>query len=140
MNFQCFIVKTHRDNLVHSNRNADKWRRDRLKRLFAEQVGWRAKRLTPVGKATVWVGVVKGNRNIYDPVNLTDSMKPVMDALVSSAIFKDDNFKFVQGPWLFHLGHDVRLREVVEFVVCITPWGTSHQEAVEDMREFAHIQ
>lgn len=133
---ECFLVKVQRDHLVHSNRNADKWRRDRLKKDVDKQVRWRAKQLTPVGRARVWVGVIKGNRNVYDPANLTDSMKPAVDALVKAGIVHDDNFKFVQGPWLFHLGYDKRLRDVVEFIVCVSPWGTSQEDAKELMRGF----
>lgn len=133
---QCFIVNVQRDHLVHSNRNADRWRRTKLKELVAQQVGWRAKGLNPVPRATIWVGVIKGNRNAYDPSNLTDSMKPVVDQLKRSGIIVDDSHRYVEGPWMLHLGHDRRLRDVVEFVVCIAPWGTDQNSAREVMREY----
>lgn len=133
---QCFTVRVQRDKLVHSNRNAEKWRRTRLKNDVGPQAAWQAKKLRPVAQASIWVGVVKGNHARYDPSNLTDSMKPVVDALVKANILVDDSHKFTRGPWMIHLGFNAGLRDVVEFVVYIGRWGDSPDEARQAMAEF----
>lgn len=134
---QCFTVRAARDELVHSNRNAEKWRRDRLKRNLGPQATAAARSLKPIFRATVWVGVVKGNRNVYDPANLTDSLKSVVDSLVKAGVLTDDNMKYARGPWLIHLGYDKRLRDVVKFVVCLDGWETTPDRAISAMR--AHL-
>lgn len=133
-------VRVTRDRLVHSNRNAEKWRRTNLKSDVVPQVLAQARALRRVERAAIWVGVIKGNRNRYDPANLTDSMKPAVDALVKAGVLPDDSFRFTRGPWLMHLGYNARLRDVVEFIVCVTSWADGPEEVRAAMGEFARTK
>lgn len=138
MTRQCFTIRVVRDKLVHSNRNAEKWRRTNLKADVMPQVRWLARKLKPVPRAAVWVGVIKGNRARYDPANLTDSMKPVVDGLVGAKILPDDSHKYVRGPWMIHLGFNRGLRDVVEFVVCLAEWDASPDDVRMSMADFVN--
>lgn len=109
--------------VISSNRQADIWKRKKLKDYCAQTVPYLARSLEPVGKATIHVGVTKRTNNRYDPVNLSDTAKPIVDQLVKAGVLDEDDHRHVFGPWLYHKGVDKKLLDAVRFTVALTDYS-----------------
>ena len=91
---------------ISNNRTAQVWKRKKVKDALQALTREAAKDRYPVGKANIYVGVQKRTRGAYDPVNLTDTFKGVVDELVNMNILDEDDYHHVGGPWLYHYGVD----------------------------------
>ena len=117
-----FVFKVPSELVISSNRKSDIWRRKKLKDYCAQTIPYLIRGLPKKGRATVWVGVTKRTRGRYDPTNLSDTLKPVVDELVKGGVLEDDDHAHVLGPWLFHRSVDPKLRGVVGFTVYLTDY------------------
>lgn len=120
---QTFSVTIPSGLVISSNRQADIWKRKKLKDHCAQVVPYLARSLDPVGKATIHVGVTKRTNNRYDPVNLTDTAKPIVDQLVKAGVLDEDDHRHVFGPWLYHKGIDKKLLDAIRFTVVLTDYS-----------------
>ena len=120
---QTFSLTIPNQLVISSNRQADIWKRKRLKDHCAQVVPYLARSLDPVGKATIHVGVTKRTNNRYDPVNLTDTAKPIVDQLVKAGVLDEDDHRHVFGPWLYHKGTDKKLLDAIRLTVVITDYS-----------------
>lgn len=120
---QQFDMTIPNNLVISSNRQAQIWLRKKLKDYCAETVPYLIRGLEPVGKATIHVGVTKRTNNRYDPVNLTDTAKPIVDQLVKAGVLDEDDHRHVFGPWMFHKGTDKRLVGAVKFTVVLTDYS-----------------
>lgn len=120
---QQFSITIPTSLVVSSNRQAHVWLRKKLKDYCAEIVPKAAKTIVPVGKATIHVGVTKRTNNRYDPVNLTDTAKPIVDQLVKAGVLDEDDHRHVFGPWLYHKGVDKTLVDTMRFTVVLTDYS-----------------
>lgn len=120
---QSFSVRIPTGLVISSNRQADIWKRKRLKDYCAQTVPYLVRGLEPVGKATIHVGVTKRTNNRYDPVNLTDTAKPIVDQLVKAGVLDEDDHRHVFGPWLYHKGIDKKLVDAIRFTVVLTEYS-----------------
>lgn len=109
--------------VISSNRQADIWKRKKLKDYCAQAIPLLARSLTPMGKATIHIGVIKRTNNIYDPVNLTDTAKPMVDQLVKAGVLDEDDHRHVYGPWLYHKGTDKKLLSAHRFTITLTDYS-----------------
>lgn len=94
---------------ISNNRASPIWLRKRVKDGMRELTREAAKDRYPVGKANIYVGITKRTGTLYDPQNLGDTFKGMVDELVTMGILDEDNHKFVGGPWVYHAGTDKRL-------------------------------
>lgn len=120
---QQFNITIPTSLVITSNRQTHVWKKKKLKDHCAEVVPLLARTLQPVGKATIHVGVTKRINNRYDPVNLTDTAKPIVDQLVQSGVLDEDDHKHVFGPWLYHKGTDKKLVDAIRFTVTLTDYS-----------------
>lgn len=120
---QTFSVTIPSALVISSNRQADIWKRKRLKDHCAQVVPLLARSLDPVGKATIHVGVTKRTNNRYDPVNLTDTAKPGVDQLVKAGVIDEDDHRHVFGPWLYHKGVDKKLLDTIRLTFILTDYS-----------------
>ena len=80
----------------------------------------------PVGKANIYVGIHKRTNGAYDPVNLVDTFKGMVDELVNMGILDEDDYRHVGGPWLYHHGVDKRIPEKhIKATVTLTDYSTT---------------
>lgn len=121
---QTLAVTIPNQLVISSNRQAHVWLRKKLKDYCAQTIPYLARSLDPVGKATIHVGVTKRTNNRYDPVNLTDTAKPMVDQLVKAAILDEDDHRHVFGPWLYHKGTDKKLIDATRFTLILTDYST----------------
>ena len=91
---------------ISNNRTAQVWKRKKVKDALQALTREAAKDRYPVGKANIYVGIEKRTRGAYDPVNLSDTFKGVVDELVNMNILDEDDYRHVGGPWLWHMGVD----------------------------------
>ena len=89
---------------ISNNRTAQVWKRKKVKDALQALTREAAKGRYPVGKANIYVGIEKRTRGAYDPVNLTDTFKGVVDELVNMGVLDEDDYHHVGGPWLWHMG------------------------------------
>lgn len=120
---QQFAVTVPNNLIISSNRQADIWKRKKLKDYCAQTVPYLTRSLDQVGKATIHVGVTKRTNNRYDPVNLTDTAKPIVDQLVKAGVLDEDDHRHVYGPWLYHKGTDKKLLDAIRFTVVLTDYS-----------------
>lgn len=120
---QTLAVTIPNQLVISSNRQAHVWLRKKLKDYCAQTIPYLARSLDPVGKATIHVGVTKRTNNRYDPVNLTDTAKPMVDQLVKAAILDEDDHRHVFGPWLYHKGTDKKLLDATRFTLILTDYS-----------------
>lgn len=120
---QQFAVTVPNNLIISSNRQADIWKRKKLKDYCAQTVPYLTRSLDQVGKATIHVGVTKRTNNRYDPVNLTDTAKPIVDQLVKAGVLDEDDHRHVFGPWLYHKGIDKKLLDAIRFTVVLTDYS-----------------
>lgn len=119
---QSFSITIPTHLIISSNRQAQVWLRKKLKDHVANVVPAAIKGIEPVGKATIYVGVTKRINNRYDPVNLTDTAKPIVDQLVKAGVLAEDDHRHVFGPWLYHKGVDKTLDKAMRFTVTLTEY------------------
>ena len=91
---------------ISNNRTAQVWKRKKVKDGIQALTREAAKDRYPVGKANIYVGIEKRTRGAYDPVNLSDTFKGVVDELVNMGVLDEDDYHHVGGPWLYHYGVD----------------------------------
>lgn len=120
---QTFSVTIPNQLVISSNRQADIWKRKKLKDYCAQTIPYLARSLDPMGKATIHVGVTKRTNTLYDPVNLTDTAKPMVDQLVKAGVLDEDDHRHVFGPWLYHKGIDKKLFDATRFTVILTDYS-----------------
>lgn len=120
---QQFSIPIPTSLVITSNRQTHVWKKKKLKDYCAEVVPTFARPLRPVGKATIHVGVTKRINNRYDPVNLTDTAKPIVDQLVQVGVLDEDDHRHVFGPWLYHKGTDKKLVDAIRFTVTLTDYS-----------------
>lgn len=106
---QQFTMLVPMELAISNNRTAQVWKRQKVKDGMKALTREAAKDRYPVGKATIWVGIEKRTRGAYDPVNLTDTFKAMVDELVTMGVLDEDDYHHVSGPWLFHQGVDKHL-------------------------------
>lgn len=124
-----FSVEVPRKRMLSLNGRRH-WREaDEVRREIAALVAYSgARRLERWDRATLWVGVEKPDRRLYDAQNLQATVKVIVDALVRMKVLPDDDNEHVVGPFLYHAGVDAGLRgrlgvERVRFVVQLEPYG-----------------
>lgn len=103
---QEFTMTVPLDLTISSNRTAAPWKRQKVKTAMQALTRAHARGLAPCGTATIHVGVTKRSAVRYDPVNLTDTAKGAVDALVHMGILDEDDYRHVAGPWAYHAGID----------------------------------
>lgn len=94
---------------ISNNRASPIWLRKKVKDGIAALTREHAADLYPCKTATIWVGITKRTAGIYDPTNLADTMKPMVDALVQLGTLDADDYRHVSGPWCYHQGIDKRI-------------------------------
>lgn len=119
---QQFSITIPNQLVISSNRQTHVWKKKKLKDHCAEIIPKLAKSIEPVGKATIHVGVTKRTSNRYDPVNLTDTAKPIVDQLVKAGVLDEDDHRHVFGPWLYHKGTDKTLDKAMRFTITLTEY------------------
>lgn len=103
---QQFVMLIPTEYTISNNRTAQVWKRKKVKDALQALTRAAAKDRYPVGKADITVGIEKRTRGAYDPVNLTDTFKGVVDELVNMGVLDEDDYHHVGGPWLYHEGVD----------------------------------
>ena len=74
---------------ISNNRTAQVWKRKKVKDGIQALTRAAAKDRYPVGKANIYVGIHKRTNGAYDPVNLVDTFKGMVDELVNMGILED---------------------------------------------------
>lgn len=120
---QQFTIDLPADLVISSNRQALIWKRKKLKDHCAQTIPYLARKLDPMGKATIHVGVTKRTNGRYDPVNLSDTAKPMVDVLVGMGLLDEDDHRHVMGPWMYHRGTDKRLHGAIRFTLIFTKYS-----------------
>ena len=120
---QSFTMRITQDLVISSNRRAETWLRKRVKDALKPQAHTLGLSLAPMGKATIYVGITKRTRGKYDPVNLSDTFKPVIDGLVTAGVLDDDDYEHVLGPFCFHQGVDKSLVKSIGATVYLTEYS-----------------
>jgi len=75
---------------------AAKSRRVKYLREYAYLVGHSVQRFTEPVHITAWIGYATNSK--ADPVNASETGKPLIDGLVSACVFTDDSHEWVLGP------------------------------------------
>lgn len=101
---QQFVMLIPTEYTISNNRTAQVWKRKKVKDALQALTREAAKDRYPIGKANIYVGIEKRTRGAYDPVNLSDTFKGVVDELVNMNILDEDDYHHVGGPWLWHMG------------------------------------
>lgn len=109
--------------IITSNRRTDTWRRQRTKNVLKPQAEAFGAQLEPMGKATIYVGITKRTKGAYDPANLTDTLKPIVDGLVTAGVVDEDDYHHVLGPFPFHEGVDRRLDGCLRATFYLLPYS-----------------
>lgn len=121
---QRFTMMVPLDLTVSSNRRAQTWKRQKVKDAMRALTRAHAVVLYPCSRATINVGVVKRTAGEYDPGNLADTFKGMVDELVTMGILDEDNYRHVLGPILYHHGIDRDLpKGHLRAVVTLTDWA-----------------
>lgn len=106
---QQFTMLIPQEYTISNNRASPLWLRKKVKDGISGLTTVHGRDLYPCGKATIYVGITKRTRGAYDPVNLSDSLKPCVDALVRMGVLDEDDYHHVMGPFLWHAGVDKRI-------------------------------
>lgn len=106
---QQFTMLIPQEFTITNNRTSPIWLRRKVKDGISALTRTHATTLYPVGKASIYVGITKRTKVAYDPVNLSDSLKPAVDILVKMGILDEDDYHHVVGPFLWHAGVDKRI-------------------------------
>ena len=106
---QQFTMLVPTELTISNNRTAQVWKRKKVKDGIRALTREAAKDRYPVGKVNIYVGIHKRTGTLYDPVNLTDTFKGMVDELVTMGILDEDDHKHVTGPFVYHAGTDKRL-------------------------------
>ena len=123
---QQFTMTIPMEYAISSNRTAPIWLRNKVKNGMRELTREAAKDRYPVGKANIYVGIHKRTNGAYDPVNLVDTFKGMVDELVNMGILDEDDYRHVGGPWLYHHGVDKRIPEKhIKATVTLTDYSTT---------------
>ena len=103
---QVFTLAIPMEYTITNNRNSPVWLRQKVKAHLAALTrdAADAAQLHPMGSATVFVCITKRTRGKYDPQNLGDTFKPVVDELVKLGVLDADDHTHVMGPWCYHKG------------------------------------
>lgn len=109
--------------VISSNRRAETWLRKRVKDELKPQAHALGLSLAPMGKATIHVGITKRTRGKYDPVNLSDTFKPVVDGLVEAGVLDEDDYAHVLGPFCFHKGIDKTLVKSIRATIYLSEYS-----------------
>ena len=111
---------------ISNNRTAQVWKRKKVKDALQALTREAAKDRYPVGKANIYVGIEKRTRGAYDPVNLTDTFKGVVDELVNMNILDEDDYHHVTGPFVYHAGIDKHIpAKHIRATVLLTEYSTT---------------
>ena len=122
---QQFTMLIPTELTISNNRTAQVWKRKKVKDGIQALTREAAKDRYPVGKANVYVGIHKRTNGAYDPVNLVDTFKGMVDELVNMGILDEDDYRHVGGPWLYHHGVDKRIPEKhIKATVTLTDYST----------------
>ena len=122
---QQFTMTIPMEYAISSNRTAPIWLRNKVKNGMRELTREAAKDRYPVGKANIYVGIHKRTGTLYDPVNLTDTFKGMVDELVTMGILDEDDHKHVTGPFVYHAGTDKRLApRTMRATITLTDYST----------------
>lgn len=122
---QQFTMTIPQEFTITNNRASPIWLRRKVKDGISALTRTYAANLYPVGKASIYVGITKRTRGAYDPVNLSDSLKPAVDTLVSMGILDEDDYHHVMGPFLWHAGVDKRIpARHIQATVTMTDYST----------------
>lgn len=123
---QQFSMLIPQEYTISSNRTAQVWRRTKTKDGMRALTREAAADRYPVGKASIYVGITKRANNAYDPVNLTDTFKGMVDELVTMGILDEDNHRYVLGPFIYHAGVDKRIPEKhMRATITLTDYSTT---------------
>ena len=123
---QQFAMVIPMDYAISNNRTAPIWLRKKTKDGMRALTRAAAADRYPVGKATIHVGIMKRTGTLYDPVNLTDTFKGMVDELVTMGILDEDNHRYVAGPWCYHHSVDKHLpARTMRAVVTLTDYHPS---------------
>lgn len=111
---------------ITNNRTSPIWLRKKTKDGMRALTREAAKDRYPVGKANIYVGITKRTGTLYDPANLTDTFKGMVDELVTMGILDEDNHRFVTGPFVYHAGTDKRLApRTMRALITLTDYSTT---------------
>ena len=108
---QQFTMLIPTELTISNNRTAQVWKRKKVKDGIQALTREAAKDRYPVGKANIYVGIHKRTNGAYDPVNLVDTFKGMVDELVNMGILDEDDYRHVTGPFVYHAGVDKRIPE-----------------------------
>lgn len=134
---QCLLLSIPPGMAVSANSTAHYGQRHKLRNATRPQALLQARRMKCVERATIWAGVVKGNRNRYDPANLADTFKAGVDGIVEAGVLPDDSWRYVRGPWPFHLGYQKNLGRAVKVVLAVAPWSAALDDVMPEIRGWA---
>lgn len=110
MKAQTFTVEIPQTWILNANDRHSHWsKRSGPTRHIIQATQIAARRLEPLERATIFIGVVKPTRRQYDAMNLYPTAKACVDALVRLNKIPDDTNAHVIGPWLYQHGTDKRL-------------------------------
>lgn len=122
---QVFTMTVPMDTVISNNRTAPVWKRTKTKNTMRQLTDKAASNLTPCGKATIFIGITKRTKTVYDPVNLSDTFKGCVDQLVTMGILDKDDYHYVLGPFLYHAGSDKRIPDKhLRATVTLTDYST----------------
>ena len=123
---QQFTMTIPMEYAISSNRTAPIWLRNKVKNGMRELTREAAKDRYPVGKANIYVGIHKRTNGAYDPVNLVDTFKGMVDELVNMGILDEDDYRHVTGPFVYHAGVDKRIPEKhIRATITLTDYSTT---------------
>lgn len=109
---------------VSSNRTAQTWKRQKVKDQMRALTRLHGANLYACGTASIYVGIVKRTEGKYDPANLTDTFKGMVDELVSMGVLEEDDYRHVLGPLPYHHSVDRTLpKGVLRAVVTLTDYA-----------------
>lgn len=123
---QQFTMLIPSEYTISNNRTSPIWLRKRVKDGMSELTREAAKDRYPVGKATIWVGITKRTKGAYDPVNLVDTFKGMVDELVKMGVLDEDDYHHVTGPFLYHKSVDKHLpARHIRATITLTDYSTT---------------
>ena len=123
---QQFKMLIPQEYTISNNRTSPIWLRKKVKDGIGALTREAAKDRYPVGKASIWVGVHKRTKGAYDPVNLVDTFKGMVDELVKMGVLDEDDYHHVTGPFVYHAGVDTHLpAKTIRATITLTDYSTT---------------
>lgn len=123
---QQFVMLIPTEYTISNNRTAQVWKRKKVKDALQALTREAAKDRYPIGKANIYVGIHKRTNGAYDPVNLVDTFKGMVDELVNMRILAEDDYRHVTGPFVYHAGVDKRIPEKhIRATITLTDYSTT---------------